>query len=73
MKEALRLLRPELSLYGARLVLVIHDEVLVEVPLVHAEVVQAIVAEKMTEGMSTFVKSVPIEVDADIRATWAGE
>jgi DNA polymerase I-like protein with 3'-5' exonuclease and polymerase domains len=71
MKLALTLLRPRLLPYGARIVLCVHDEPVVEVPREHAEVVCELVARTMIEGMSRYVTSVPIVVEADVRSTWA--
>jgi DNA polymerase-1 len=71
LKSALVLLRPDLARLGARLVLAVHDELLVEAPAGAAEQVLDIVKARMVEGMSKFVKKVPIIVEADIRTTWA--
>ncbi|MGA7742073.1 MAG: DNA polymerase, partial [Polyangia bacterium] len=71
MKAALVLLHRRLPPLGARLVLCVHDEVLVEAPVDRAEEVKAVVEKSMIEGMQRFVTSVPIVVEADIRPTWA--
>jgi putative DNA primase/helicase len=71
MKAALVLLHRRLPLLGARLVLCVHDEVLVETPIEHAEAVKKVVVDSMIEGMQVFVTAVPIVVEASIRRTWA--
>ena len=71
MKAALILLHRRLPALGARLVLCVHDEVLVEAPKDRAEEVKAVVESLMKEGMERFVTTVPIAVEADIRPTWA--
>lgn len=73
MKVALALLHDRLPALGARLLLAVHDEVVVEAPVENAEVVRAAVVVAMKEGMGRFVKVVPIEVEADVRSTWAQE
>jgi DNA polymerase-1 len=71
MKAALVLLHRRLPPLGARLVLCVHDEVLVEAPKDRAEEVKVVVENSMKEGMERFVTAVPIVVEADIRPTWA--
>jgi DNA polymerase I-like protein with 3'-5' exonuclease and polymerase domains len=73
MKRALVLLynHPHFRQLGAKILLVIHDELLVEAPEAHADEVKEIVTRCMVEGMSTFVKAVPIVVKADVRSSWA--
>jgi len=71
MKSALVLLHRRLPPLGARLVLCVHDEVLVETPVEHAEAVKRVVVDSMIEGMQVFVTAVPIVVEASIRRTWA--
>lgn len=51
----------------------VHDDLLVEAPEDRAEEVRNVVVTGMVEGMSEFVNSVPIEVEADVRRTWAGD
>lgn len=71
MKRALVLARHALKPLGARVVMAVHDELLVEAPLEAAQEARAAVVTVMQEGMSHFVKSVPIEVSASVRASWA--
>jgi DNA polymerase-1 len=71
MKKAMVLLGQRLPRLEARLILVVHDEVVVEAPVEVAEEVRSVVVTAMKEGMEEFVKSVPIAVEASIRRTWA--
>ncbi len=71
MKAALVLLHPKLPRFGARIVLVVHDEVIVEAPEEHAEEVRALVCDAMIAGMQPYVPSVPIIAEPEIRRTWA--
>jgi len=70
MKAALILLHQRLPPLGARLVLCIHDEVLVEAPTDRAEEVKAVVEKAMIEGMESFITAVPIVVEARICSSW---
>jgi DNA polymerase I-like protein with 3'-5' exonuclease and polymerase domains len=72
-KHAMSLLRGQLHDHSARLVLCVHDELVVEVPRDRAAPVRDLVEAMMVEGMARFVTTVPIEVEADIRATWSLE
>jgi len=61
---------PAIASAGARLVLCIHDEVLVEAPTDRAEEVKAVVEKAMIEGMESFITAVPIVVEARICSSW---
>ncbi len=71
LKLAMVLLHRRLPEYGARLVLAVHDELLVEAPEDRARDVQDVVEKTMVEGMARFVRSVPIKVEASVRQNWA--
>jgi len=58
---------------GGGLVLAVHDELVVEVPLQNAEQTKDELVAVMKAAMERFVKKVPIVVKADIRASWAEE
>lgn len=73
LKQAMVLLRPRLAALGARIVLSVHDELLVEAPAELAEDIQQVVEQGMVEGMQAFVPDVPIVVEASVRPTWAKE
>lgn len=73
LKRAMVDLQPRLQEMGARIVMCVHDELVIESPKECAEEVQRIVDEEMTSAMETFVRSVPIKVDASIRDSWAAD
>ncbi len=52
---------------GARLILQVHDELIVECPVEHADAVKALITDKMENCCRL---SVPLQVDAGIGATW---
>jgi DNA polymerase-1 len=55
---------------GARLVHVIHDELVVEVASEFAEETKAVVVATMVEGMQRFIPTIPVVVDAVIADAW---
>ena len=62
-----RLLREGLD---AKILLVVHDELVVEVREDQAEVVAKIVEEEMISAFTHFFKNIPMQVDAHIGMTW---
>ena len=58
---------------GARLVLNIHDELIVECPADDAEEVHGILTRSMTEGMNRIYPEMKIEAEASICSNWAGK
>jgi len=61
----------ERGLWGeVRIVLLVHDEIVVEAPEPLAIVATHLLTEAMREGMAAIVKGVPIEVEAGIYADW---
>jgi DNA polymerase I-like protein with 3'-5' exonuclease and polymerase domains len=70
-KRALVQLDQVLPDCGARLLLCIHDELLIEVPADKADAVRELVERTMREAMEEVVPGVPIVVEADVRTTWA--
>lgn len=70
-KLALIRLHNSLPQYGARVVHMVHDEIVVEAPREHAAAVAACLRGNMIDGMKFFVKKVPIVVEVDVRETWA--
>ncbi|MCC6901428.1 MAG: hypothetical protein IT377_20825 [Polyangiaceae bacterium] len=70
-KAAIAILYPRLAALGARIVLAVHDELVVEAPEARAEEVKVCVEAGMIEGMSRFVSEVPIVVEAHIVSSWA--
>ncbi len=73
MKQGMVLVDRAIAPHGARIVLAVHDELLVETPVERAEEVKDLVVAAMVAGMSEFITSVPITVAASIRTTWAAE
>lgn len=69
LKESLILLLPQMK-ETWKLVAVVHDEVVLEVPE-HEGAAAAIVLERMMQsGMARLIKAVPIEVDVRIQPKW---
>jgi DNA polymerase-1 len=61
----------ERGLWGrVRIVLLVHDEIVVETPEPLALETTYLLTEAMREGMGAIVKGVPIEVEAGIYADW---
>jgi DNA polymerase-1 len=70
MKQAMVLLRPHLKRLDARIILAVHDELLVEAPEEHAASVAELMREYMIAGMEKYVTTVPIVVEPEVRSTW---
>jgi DNA polymerase-1 len=61
----------ERGLWGqVRIVLLVHDEIVVEAPEALAWEATLLLTEAMREGMGAIVKGVPIEVEAGIYSDW---
>jgi DNA polymerase-1 len=71
MKQAMVLLYPHLKRLGAKIILAVHDELLVEAPEEHADAVKELMREYMIAGMQKYVPSVPIVVEPEVRSTWS--
>ncbi len=69
-KRAMIQLRPALAALGGRGVMVVHDEYIAEVPLARALDAKNLVEEIMKTSMASVVTTVPIEVEAEVRASW---
>lgn len=70
-KEALALLVEFLVKYPRwKIINVIHDEVLLEVPITEAEKAKVILQKSMVQGMETILKIVPVVVDIKIQNNW---
>jgi len=54
----------------AKVIIACHDEIVVEVPSDQADIAKAWLETAMIDGMSRFVKSVPIVVEATVGSTW---
>jgi len=71
LKEALALLHPELH-FDWKLVNVIHDAIVLEVPKADAADAAKVLHNCMIEGMGRVVKTVPIMVDVSTSANGVG-
>jgi DNA polymerase-1 len=69
-KRALRLLHDRLKETEARVVNVVHDEVVVECPEEGAEEFARIVEEAMCAAGQEYVKAVPVKVEAAVTDEW---
>ncbi len=58
---------------GAFPVLVVHDEIVVECDADHADTAKAWLTRAMVDGMAPLVAPVPVEVEANVGRTWAGD
>jgi DNA polymerase-1 len=70
MKQAMVLLHPHLKRLGAKIILAVHDELIVEAPEEHAAAVKELMREHMIAGMKKYVPSVPIVVEPEVRSSW---
>ena len=69
-KRALRLLHDRLKGTGARVVNVVHDEVVVECPAGEAEEFAKAVEEAMCAAGEEYVRAVPVRVEAAVTDEW---
>ena len=69
-KRALVELHPRIRALGGRIVLVVHDEVVVEVPEAAAEPARGAVVAAMEAGMAPLIAPVPVAVDAAVTPHW---
>ena len=69
LKEALALLVERLK-NSWKLVAVVHDEILLEVPEYESEEAKNILESCMIEGMKTIVEDIPIIIDSSISNNW---
>ena len=56
---------------GVGLVSTVHDELIVEVPLKHAEAVKKLMEDVMRESAASLYPDVPFEVEAHICEDWS--
>lgn len=70
LKRALRLLKNELSGTNARIVNIIHDEIVVEADADEAEGVAEKVERLMCAAGEEYLKTVPVKVETEIAAEW---
>jgi DNA polymerase I-like protein with 3'-5' exonuclease and polymerase domains len=70
LKRALRLLRDELAGTSAKIVNIIHDEVVVEAAASEAEEIAAKVERAMCAAGEEYLKTVPVKVETEIADEW---
>lgn len=70
LKESLKLLYPKLR-NNWQLIAVVHDEILLEVPIDEAEFAKETLYDAMQQGMKTIIPSIPIEIDIKIDISWS--
>ncbi len=70
LKRALKLLKDELSETNAKVVNIIHDEVVVEADTDEADAVAAIVERVMCAAGEEYLKTVPLKVETEIADEW---
>ena len=70
LKRALRLLKDELSNTSAKIVNIIHDEIVVEAGANEAEDVAAKVERVMCAAGEEYLKTVPVKVETEIADEW---
>lgn len=70
LKRALRLLHDDIEKTSAKLVNIVHDEIIVECDASEAEATSAILESAMVRAGREYVKSVPIKVDIHIGDEW---
>jgi DNA polymerase-1 len=70
LKRALRLLKDELSGTTAKIVNIIHDEIVVEVDATQAEEIAQKVERAMCAAGEEYLKTVPVKVETEIADEW---
>jgi DNA polymerase-1 len=70
LKRALRLLHDRLRGTGARIVNIVHDEVVVEADAPNAEDTVKIVDEALTAAGEEYVSAVPVKVEVEVADEW---
>ncbi len=70
LKRALRLLNDELRNTSAKIVNIIHDEIVVEVDASESEEIALKVEQGMVAAGQEFLQTVPVKVEAQIASEW---
>jgi len=70
LKRALRLLHDRLRGTGARIVNIVHDEVVVESDAPNAEEIVKLVDEALTAAGEEYVSAVPVKVEVEVADEW---
>jgi DNA polymerase-1 len=72
-KLALALLfLPLISHMGAKLICVVHDEILIECPLEEVRLVKALLKKCMVRAGNKFLSPIPCEVEIKVMESWGG-
>ena len=69
-KQSMNYIVDRIKSYDARLLLTVHDEVIVEAKEEQAQEVSAVVSQSMVDGFAEFVPEVAMVADADIENYW---
>lgn len=70
LKLALWRLWPELQALGGRVMVTVHDEIVIEVPEDRTEEGRVLLETAMKDGMGKVLKVVPVEIELEVRKTW---
>ena len=70
LKRALRLLKDDLSNTKAKIVNIIHDEIVVEADADEAQAIAARVEQIMCAAAEEYLKTVPVKVETEIADEW---
>ena len=70
LKRALRLLHNEIRLTSAKLVNIVHDEIIVEADAAESQTIAKKLEEAMCAAGEEYVKKVPVKVDVQISDDW---
>jgi DNA polymerase-1 len=71
LKRALRLLHDSMRNTSAKLVNIVHDEIIVECAEAEVESVRSALENAMTSAGQEFIRSVPVKVDARVAQAWS--
>src|SRR5262249_41994567 len=71
LKRALRLLHDSIKGTSAKLVNIVHDEIVVECDTAEAETTAARLTRAMSEAGGEYISKVPVKVDVHIADEWA--
>jgi DNA polymerase I-like protein with 3'-5' exonuclease and polymerase domains len=71
LKRALRLLHDKISGTSAKLVNIVHDEIIVEADASEAEMTAKSLEKAMCDAGEEFIKKVPVNVDVKVSDEWS--
>jgi DNA polymerase-1 len=70
LKKAIDYLQHSLTEHDAKIINLVHDEIVVEVRKDQVEKVKGIIEKDMVQAGQDFIKSIPIEVDIIVDNVW---